>query len=276
MIERFLGQVRTPTAGLAGVVIDRSKPVVRDADGALLIATLTGPDGADPSEIDHGIWGALGGVAPPRTLAQLSNVVPPVPQLYERVWRRRSLGLLSRRPFPVTEELAELDAALPDVAGARCVDVGCSEGLYARHLARRGAIVAAIDHSRPFLRRARLRAARESVEIAAIRATAQRLPFLDATLDAAAIGGSLNEIGDRAGAIAEAARVLRPGGRMFVMSLVAAPTRPGRILQAAVRPSGIEFPAASAATVEFEAAGFTVVDERLDGVVARTTLVRRG
>lgn len=275
MIEEVVGSLVTPGARRHPVSVDRSRPLVRDAQGSLLTATLVGPDGDDASPVSGGIWDAMGGAHAPRTLAQLSNLVPPTPQLYERLWRVRSLSLLSGRSFPIAEELTELDRALPEVDDAVCVDIGCSEGLYARHLAARGARVIAIDHSRPFLKRARARADRAGTRIAPVRATAQRLPIRDDAVDAAVIGGSLNEIGDRRAAVGELARVVRPGGIVFVMSLVTATTSRGRVLQRVLGPSGIEFPSLADTTEEFEAAGFDVAAQALDRVVARTTLVRR-
>ena len=264
MLEGVLPRLRTPRDGRSPVMVAADRPVELRGD-ELFTATLVGPGGVDPSPVVDGIWDAMGARRPPRTLAQLSNVVPPVPQLYERVWRVRSLGLLSGRPFPLAEELTELDAALGDVTGRVVVDVGCSEGLYSRHLAGRGALV---------LRRAARRAAAAGVRIAPTRAIAQGLPLVDEGADAVVIGGSLNEIGDVAGALREAARVLPTGGRMFVMSLVRSTTRWGRLAQGLARPSGIDFPTTEATDAAFVAAGFSVADARLDGVVRRTTLVR--
>ncbi len=273
MIEALLPRLCTPRSALSPVSVAEDRPVeLRGTD--LFSATLVGPGGADPSKVVNGIWEAMGDQRAPRMLAQLSNVVPPVPQLYERLWRTRSLGLLSGRPFPVPEELAELDQALGDVAGSVIVDVGCSEGLYARHLAARGAKVLAVDHSRAFLRRADRRATRCGVAIGLTRATAQHLPLVDGGADAVVIGGSLNEIGDLGAAIGEAARVLPPGGRAFVMSLVRATTGPGRVVQRVLRPTGIVFPTIAQTEALFVERGFSVVERRLDRIVARTTLVR--
>ena len=221
------------------------------------------------TEIRGGIWMAMGPHRAVRTLAQLSNVVPPTPQLYERLWRVRSLSLLSGRSFPVAEELAELTAALAPGPGRRCVDVACSEGLYARRLAASGAAVAAVDHSEPFLRRLAARTLAEELRIAPIQALAQNLPLASGAFDGVAMGGSLNEIGDAPVAVAEMARVLAPGGRSFSMHLVAASSRPGRALQAVLRLAGIAFPTLAASREMFAAAGLEVTDARTDRVVVR-------
>ena len=239
-----------------------------------MTARLIGPSGQDPSTVELGIWHAIGRDRAARTAAQITNVAPIVPEMYEAIWRCRSLGLLSGRAFTIAEEIAEMRAAIRDVDGGLVIDVGCSEGLYARHLARDGARVIAIDHSRAFLRRLLHRAAMSGVQVAAVRALAQRLPVLDGHADAVVIGGSLNEIGDRAGALSEAARVLRPGGRLFVMSLTKATSLAGRVAQTSVRASGVVFPSAETTIDEIEAVGLTVVDHRADRVVSRITAAR--
>lgn len=221
-----------------------------------------------------GIWRAMGDHRRSSTLAQLANYAPPTSRIYERLWRVHSLGLLSGRTFPIAEELGELDVAVPVADGDVVVDVACSEGLYGRHLAGRGATVIAVDHSLPFLRAARRRATHEGIVLALVQAEAQHLPVVTGALSAAVMGGSMNEIGDQAAAGREMARVVRSGGRGFDMSLVRATRGRGRALQAALRPSGITFPTLAARLAVYQGAGFTVTSHRLDRVVSRVALTR--
>ena len=243
-------------------VLDRRAAVLRDAP---------------PTRRSDGILDAMAGRRPSRTAAQLLNRLAPVALLYERCWRVRSLSLLAGRPFPVAEELAELSTALAGALrpGALVLDVACSEGLYGRHLAHAGADVALVDHSVAFLRRALARSEREGIgeRVDAVRALAAHLPFADGVADAVVIGGSLNEIGDAGAALAEAVRVLRPGGRLFLMSLVPDRTMPGRLVQALTVPAGIRYPSA-ARTVGLLGPGARLLEERLDGVVLRLTAER--
>lgn len=192
--------------------------------------------------IYDGIWDTLGDAALPRTPAQLTNYLPLTAQLYESAWRWLSLSLLSGRHFPLREELTLLRQLLQPQSGQLYVDVACSEGLYARALAEPGTIVAGIDHAWAFLRKAQARARREGLRISYIRASAQQLPFADGAAAGAAMGGSLNEIGDQQAALAEIRRVVQPGGRYFCMSLRAAESQWGRVLQRLLSIGGIVFP----------------------------------
>ena len=212
-----------------------------------------------------GIWDAMGGAHAPRSLAQLSNVVPPTPQLYERLWRTRSVSLLSHGTLSLHAELTALRRWMP--TDGVLADIGCSEGLYARTMAAVGATVVAIDHSRPFLRRVGRRAA--GLPVAPVRALAQRLPIGDGALNGVMIGGSLNEIGDLDGAVAEMGRVTQPGGRLFSMSLVQATSTKGRLMQSVLGLTGIVFPTVARTQDLFERAGFRIETCDRDGIVLR-------
>ncbi|MGD9794998.1 MAG: methyltransferase domain-containing protein [Acidimicrobiia bacterium] len=235
------------------------------------------------SEVVDGIWRAMGPWKVARTAAQISNVVPPTPQLYERVWRHRSLTMLSGRTFPLREELAEMrrGAGIDALADGDIVaDIACSEGLYSREVASSGAgsgpaiTVLAVDHSEAFLRRVVQRAKREKLAIVAVRASAQHLPIRAASLGAVVMGGSLNEIGDCQAAIGEMGRACRPGGHVFSMSLVRAGTARGRVLQRLARGGGIVFPTETETVSMFERAGLEITDRRRDRVVLRLSATR--
>ncbi len=244
---------RVLPARLAGFI----GPIARDDDGII-----------EAMAARHASWNP----------AQLVNRLTVTARLYESVWRVRSLGLLAGRAFPVGEELAELAAAVqPALEGGGVVlDVACSEGLYGRHLAHGGAEVVLIDHSSPFLRRALQRCALEDIgdRVDAVRALAAHLPFSDGSVDAVVMGGSLNEIGDEAAALAEMVRVLRPGGRLFCMSLVPADSGAARLAQLLAGPNGIRFPT-SARTVAWLGSSMRLVEERRDGIVLRITAEKR-
>lgn len=160
---------------------------------------------------------------------------------YEPLWRHRSLGLLSRGRFSTARELKALVAWTAPVAGAEVLDVGCSAGLYARTLAAAGARVHALDASRAFLEEAARLAARDGVRLTLVQGDAHALPFPDGRFDLVVVGATLNEVADPPRAVAEIARVLRPGGRVwFMFARRAGPL--GRPFQALLRWGGLRFP----------------------------------
>ena len=107
--------------------------------------------------------------------------------------------------------LAEI---LPDSAGLT-LDLGCGEGRAGRQLLAAGRRVLGIERS-PTLARA---AATGPPALPVTQADAARLPLADSCIDLAVASMSLLDMDDFAGAIAETARVLRPGG-VFCFAIV--------------------------------------------------------
>lgn len=103
-------------------------------------------------------------------------------------------------------------AMLPPIAGLHGLDVGCGEGGNTRELARRGARMTALDMSPTFLRHAREAEIAEPLGIEYVHADAACPPFTDEAFDFATAFMSLMDMPDQAAALAEAFRVLRPGG----------------------------------------------------------------
>ncbi len=101
-----------------------------------------------------------------------------------------------------------------DVAGVRVLDVGCGEGRFCRMLSERGASCVGIDPTRDLLR-----AARDHGSIAPIRAVAEAMPLRAWSFDLAVSYITLVDIEHYREAIAEMARVLRPGGRIVVANV---------------------------------------------------------
>ncbi len=101
---------------------------------------------------------------------------------------------------------------LPDVQGLVGLDIGCGDGDNTRQLASRGAKISAIDISERFIHHARETEQDKPLGIDYQIASAVELPFEDCTFDFATAFMSMMDIPENDKAIAEAARVLKPGG----------------------------------------------------------------
>jgi ubiquinone/menaquinone biosynthesis C-methylase UbiE len=101
---------------------------------------------------------------------------------------------------------------------AAILDVGCGTCAHAIRLARRGFVVEAVDFSQAALKLAAARVAREKLEgrIRLHREDLLRLSSKDRTFDYILCWGVLMHIADVETAIAELARVLKPGGILVI------------------------------------------------------------
>lgn len=101
---------------------------------------------------------------------------------------------------------------LPDVAGLSGLDIGCGEGHNTRLLAKQGARVTAIDIAETFIAHARRAEADDPLGIDYRVASAVELPFADGTFDFATGFMSFMDVPETGRVVAEACRVLKPGG----------------------------------------------------------------
>jgi ubiquinone/menaquinone biosynthesis C-methylase UbiE len=107
------------------------------------------------------------------------------------------------------EERAVL-GLLPDPRGRTSLDLACGSGRYGVHLARAGArLVVGADFSTAMLARAR-----EEGSGPVVAASLLDLPFCDEGFDLVVCGLAVGHVADLPGCLAEAARVLRPGGSL--------------------------------------------------------------
>jgi ArsR family transcriptional regulator len=108
----------------------------------------------------------------------------------------------------------------PDVLRGRLLDIGTGTGRVLELLAPHFRQALGIDASKAMLALARSRLAHSRLAHCAVRlADMYRLPLGDASFDTAVLQMVLHYAEDPAGAVAEAARVLTPGGRLIVIDL---------------------------------------------------------
>jgi ArsR family transcriptional regulator len=100
------------------------------------------------------------------------------------------------------------------------VDIGCGEGYLAIEAAQWARHVTAIDRSAEVLARAKaLGARRRAANITWKRGEMEKLPLADNSADLAILSQALHHASDPPGVMAEATRVVRPGGRVLLLEL---------------------------------------------------------
>jgi ArsR family transcriptional regulator len=125
----------------------------------------------------------------------------------------RALGL----PAPAIE--AALLAGLPARVG-RLLDIGTGTGRLLELVAPRAESALGVDASREMLALARARLSERGLSNCAVRqADMYRLPLPDSAYDTVTLQMVLHYAEDPAAALAEAARVLKPGGALLVVDL---------------------------------------------------------
>jgi SAM-dependent methyltransferase len=103
---------------------------------------------------------------------------------------------------------------LGDVSGKRVLEVGCGASQCARWAATQGATAIGLDVSTRQLQHGRRIDQATGVVVPTVCATGAALPFADSSFDVVFSSfGAMQFLADAAGAVAEVARVLRPGGR---------------------------------------------------------------
>jgi SAM-dependent methyltransferase len=203
------------------------------------------------------------------TLGQRFMTSRLLPVIYERVWRPIGFrlafgtsGVASPLEDEATYELLELR---PDDV---VLDVACGPGNISRRLLKRlgpNGLLVGIDASPTML--ARAVAETDADNAAYLRADAERLPFVDHCFDAVSCYAALYLMARPFDAIAEMARVLKPSGRIAVLTSVhRGPSLTLPLAQLATRPSGVRVFSRHDITGAFAASGLTDIRQEVTGL----------
>ncbi len=161
----------------------------------------------------------------------------------------------------ILEELTDLGDLL---------ELGCGDGGFTPSLAGQARSIVATDCSRPMVTEAKkMTASMDNVTVEL--ADCMDLPYSDGRFDSVFMGNLLHVIGNPSGALVEAHRVLRPGGRVIVLSFTIDGMTPQalegmieRYLKAFGPPPEVRDPLTVASTKELlEEAGFLVTHREL-------------
>ena len=178
----------------------------------------------------------LGGAAAPVTgRTQRLMLSSAVPVIYERWWRP-AFGRVVKGPLgPGMDEERRIARLLLGLgAGDGVLDLACGPGNFTREFARLvgpTGLVVGFDASPTMLARAveetpETRAA--DANVAYMLGDATRLPFRDASFDAACCFAALHIFPDPFAALDELARVLTPGGRIAILTSCRTRSAPAR------------------------------------------------
>jgi ubiquinone/menaquinone biosynthesis C-methylase UbiE len=216
-----------------------------------------------------------------------------VPAIYERYWRPALARVAKGLTGPgMAEEVRIARLLLGLSPGDVVLDVACGPGNFSREFARAvgdTGLVIGIDASRTMLERgvAELVPARPSHEPgrhageetrpgdrrepdsnpALIRGDATELPFRDATFDAVCCFAALHLFADPFAGLDQMRRVLRPGGRIALMTSIRRQVTPPPLKPIVERVSGMRMFEGEEIVRALQERGFANIRQRLAGVV---------
>ncbi|MFH0765889.1 MAG: class I SAM-dependent methyltransferase, partial [Calditrichota bacterium] len=141
-----------------------------------------------------------------------------------RLWEENAEAWtqLSRAGYDVTRDRYNTPtflSLLPEVKGLKGLDLGCGEGHNTRMVAKRGAVMTALDIAPTFVRYANNHESQASLGIRYLIASGTEIPFADESFDFIVAFMSLMDMFNHELAVQESYRTLKPGG-FFQFSII--------------------------------------------------------
>jgi ubiquinone/menaquinone biosynthesis C-methylase UbiE len=229
---------------------------------------VDGTDGDDAGGYLDLVGGELASTGPTQDL-MLTRLVP---SIYERWWRPALAQVAKGLTGPGMGEEVRIARLLLGLGAADVVlDLACGPGNFSREFARAvgpDGLVVGVDASPTMLARGAADTARAGIaNLALIRADATALPFGDGSFDAACCFAALHLFADPFAALDEMRRVLRPGGRIAIMTSVRRRLTLPPLVPVIERASGMRMFEADEIVEALRSRGFAGIHQRLAGLV---------
>jgi SAM-dependent methyltransferase len=188
------------------------------------------------SRADQGFLDLLGTAeqaGPPTGITQRLMRTALLPRVYERYWRP-VLGRALKGPCgpSMAGEVRLAVDLLGLKPGQTALDVACGTGRFTRAFGAAvgpAGLAAGLDGARTMLARAVAEGGPDSV--AYLRADAVRLPFATSTVDAVCCFAALHMFAEPETALDSFARVLKPGGRVVLLTSARRGRQPARLVE---------------------------------------------
>ncbi|HEY3464072.1 MAG TPA: methyltransferase domain-containing protein [Amycolatopsis sp.] len=228
---------------------------------------LDRPAGHGPGFLD--LLGAEPQAGPPTGLTQRLMRTTLLPRVYERYWRP-ALGRALKGPFgpSMAGEVRLATELLALRPGHTALDVACGTGRFTRAFGAAvgpDGLAVGLDGARTMLTKA---VAEDNPDtVAYLRADAVRLPLRESTVDGVCCFAALHMFAEPEIALGSFARVLKPGGRIVLLTSARRGWQPARLLDSAGGiVSGQRMFDRGEIAASLRARGFTGITERYAGV----------
>jgi len=225
-----------------------------------------------PAKTGDGYLDLLGTAAqagPPTGLTQRLMRTTLLPQVYERYWRP-ALGRALKGPFgpSMAGEVRLATKLLALEPGGTALDVACGTGRFTRAFGAAvgpAGLAVGLDGARSMLDKAVAEPGPDSVVY--LRADAVHLPFKTSTVDGICCFAALHMFAEPETALDSFARVLKPGGRIVLLTSARRSWQPARIAESVGGIlSGQRMFDRGEIAAGLRARGFTGITERYAGV----------